>query len=86
MDDLITKLARACCRGWRQESFVNELLTGEPVNFEIDRWESVKYGVTQLSHSSWKGLRSRLTRAGFVIVSSRWTVQLKYPEQTSRKV
>lgn len=72
MDDIVRRLASACCRGWRQQSLVNELLV-RPVerhrvpvpNFSGN--VTLVYGETRLPSSSFNHLRQRLVAVGFVV-------------------
>jgi len=69
--DLLAATARACARGDKQLSYVNELLSFDwvPVNlyyYPGAVYPAHSYGVTQLPHSSAKSLWKRLMSAGFV--------------------
>jgi len=64
-DDMIARLARSQARGWRQEMLVSELLSG---------WTAYvvgPYGTTvgqvKCQWSSYRNLRDRLAKVGFVI-------------------
>ena len=62
------RLAKACIRGTRQESLVNELLEGSVPVFwdEVGRDRYIKYGYSKLNGKSYAALKTRLIRAGFV--------------------
>lgn len=83
--DIVRRLAVSQARGWRQASFINELLSFGPVPFRevpVPGGTTVRYGVSDLEYRSWVGLRSRLTLAGFVVETnqSMRTVRLHFPE------
>lgn len=76
------RLALACTRGWRQESFVNEALAA-PVEIQQDRWGYVTVGESKLQWQSYRNLRARLVHAGFVLVKTENYVHLRFPEEES---
>lgn len=78
MTGMVQRLANACALGWRQQSFVNELALG-PVRRNFDHW-GVSYGDSKLAHNSWKGLRSRLVAAGFVVIDDEDRIGIYFPE------
>lgn len=81
--DLVAATARACARGDRQKSTVNELLTFKDVSIHrpwyYDRYNHWSLGLSQLRWSSWTGLRGRLVAAGFVVVVSDDAVRITHP-------
>lgn len=87
-NDLVRRLAVSQARGFRQASFVNELLTFRPVSFELVSFPgprgsvSVVLGRSKLSWRSWVNLRRRLVSVGFVVVTDQKTesVTLFFPE------
>lgn len=71
------RLALSQARGWRQESLVNELLTGKPVPAHVrdghirpgyKSW--IEVGDTKAAWASFRALRARLVAVGFVIKGS----------------
>lgn len=91
--DIVRRLATSQARGVNQLSFINELLTGDPVHI---RWvtiptygdpQTIKYGLTGLASSSWRSVKARLVSVGFVVEEDRTSpknmfVRLHFPEQT----
>lgn len=75
MDDIVRRLATSQARGERQLSFVNELLSFNPVSYRFfqipggygEIAKTPRYGLSMLEHRSWKNLRKRLVSVGFVI-------------------
>ena len=88
MKDIVRRLAVSQARGWRQAGFVNDLLAGTPVPYRVVPipgqfgTSTSKYGVTELDHRSWVGLRNRLYGVGFVFATDRrkQAVTMKFPE------
>lgn len=78
MTNMVERLAKACALGWRQHSLVNELALGSVPRY-FDRW-GVTYGDSKLGHNSWKGLRSRLVAAGFVVIDDEDRIGIYFPE------
>ena len=85
---MIRRLATSQARGERQLSFVNELLSFDPVPFryyEIPGMfgaKAILYGYTSLPGKSLVNLLKRLVSVGFVIERD-WepqTVSLHFPE------
>ena len=65
----------ACCRGIQQKNFVNWLAGQGTGRFEVHKDERgvARIGNTDMSHSSWTGLRDRLIEAGFAVETKRGT-------------
>jgi hypothetical protein len=84
---VIRRLATSQARGERQLSFVNELLTFDPVPFKFQQIpgihaEEIRYGHTSLPGQSWRNLRKRLISVGFTIERD-WktqTITMHFPE------
>lgn len=70
------RLALSQARGWRQESLVNELLTGNVVpvhpkpGYVKSGHQWVVVGETGAEYASFRALRARLVSVGFVIKGS----------------
>lgn len=80
--DLESACARACARGWRQENFVNELLSGTATRrvFHIPGGfgdSTYLYGMSDLPRRSWVNLRSRLVKAGLIVLEKDDTITIK---------
>jgi len=67
---VVCAAARACARGPNQESLISELLTFETVplgwRFYPPNGRAVMYGRTGLPNESFRSLKRRLIKAGFV--------------------
>lgn len=91
--NIVRRLATSQARGDRQLSFINELLSGNPIIYSFydipgkPNGRTVHYGISQLSHASWRNLKKRLIQVGFVINENReaQTVQLHFPEMNSNQ-
>ena len=85
-NDLVRRLAVSQARGFRQASFINELLIWKPVSFEVVTVPggsiTAHLGRSKLSWQSWVNLRRRLVSVGFVVSMSKknQTVSLSFPE------
>lgn len=70
------RLALSQARGWRQESLVNELLTGKVVpagpkgGYVRPGHKWIEVGETGADYGSFRALRARLISVGFVIKGS----------------
>lgn len=82
--DIKRRLALACCRGNSQRSFVNEALVG-PVKIYHEHYsrDVLKVGKASLGWQSFRNLRERLIRVGFVFEVDKYeTITMTFPEET----
>lgn len=83
MSTVIELLALSQARGPKQEAFVRELLSAEPVpytptrDYQTGEVFTVTYGSTRLEHRSWPRLKARLQAVGFVITRDYETKTLR---------
>lgn len=64
-NDIIHRLAKACAHGPRQAELVDELLSGKVLIVQ-DYW-GMKIGKAHVGYESWKSLKKRLMKNGFVV-------------------
>lgn len=65
MSDIVVRLAKACAHGVRQAELVDELLSG-PTYIKQDYF-GFRIGTAKVGYESWKSLKKRLMKNGFVI-------------------